>query len=515
VKKTKQQPPYLVKLSRSPASTTVVMPIDQGLLIVDEYLDRHQRDLARYVLDQLTVQAPAESGPWIALLKFHLDGSEVEEALAVAEFVRKKFKDSEGIILACASVYERAEQAEKAIALLEKSLKHCKRKGSLLCNIGILYRTQGEKSAAIAMFERALAVSNNRNPHAYYCLTRILGSNASEEHLSGIENLLKSNGLNRREYGILQFSKAYFFENRDDEEYFKSLHKGNAALAEDHHGYFEHQGTIFNNVRGGFRRDAFRQSATASGQSDALPIFIAGLPRSGSTLLEQVLGAHSACRPVGESRAFTYARARALRELDTPSALDWVEKKGESIDIYQQVLRKLFEQHPLIKDVHGARIVDKSIENTKQIGMILQAYPQAKIIQLQRHPLDNILSCYHQCFEAGFNHLFNLEALAMNYRLYNDYMSFWQELFPGRILVVNYEELVAAPEKYLRDILNFCELDWEPELMSFHKQVGRVRTSTDIQIRQSFNTSAVGKWRRYREFLEPASALLQDEFGPL
>ncbi len=232
------------------------------------------------------------------------------------------------------------------------------------------------------------------------------------------------------------------------------------------------------------------------------PIFIVGMMRSGTSLVEKILSSHSQVFGAGELEfmgrlALPVARAAeadpALR-IDRATAL--AVRQG-----YLGALEGLPEQAPVI--------TDKMPSNLTWVGLILTAFPEAKVIHLNRDPMAVGWSIYRHYFsQDGNGHACDLTDIGRYYRLQQDLMAFWHGLFPGQILDLNYEALTEDQEGQTRALLDWCGLDWEDACLKFHETPGLVRTASSVQVRQKMYRGSSEEWRKYEEFLEPLRVAL-------
>ena len=254
----------------------------------------------------------------------------------------------------------------------------------------------------------------------------------------------------------------------------------------------------------------------AAGQGDGCPngepIFIVGMPRTGTTLVDRILSSHSSVQSIGEVLNFpslvkraSGSRTRPLIDPDTlqrASGIDWASL-GEK---YVASTRPLTGHRP--------RFIDKHPHNFLYIGMIARALPQAKIICLRRPPLDTCLSNFRQLFSPAspyHGYSFDLLDTGRYYLQYQRFMQHAEQRLGGRVLWVEYEELVAAQERETRRILDFCQLEWQEECLRFERNVSPVATASVVQVREKLHGDAMGRWRHYSDELQPLAALLASE----
>jgi tetratricopeptide (TPR) repeat protein len=256
--------------------------------------------------------------------------------------------------------------------------------------------------------------------------------------------------------------------------------------------------------------DAHRCAQPVAGYPSSEPIFVVGLPRSGTTLVERILSAHPAVRSAGELQNFGLAVKRAAA---TPSkrVLDRETiERGAACDLAAVGRQYVDSTRPLTGKT--PRFVDKLPLNFFYIAFIHFALPNAKIVCLRRHPLDSCLSLYRQLFAVAFsyyNFTYRLEDIGRYYVAFDRLMAHWRRVLPGKVLEVPYESLVAEQETTTRALLEFCGLPWEPRCLDFHTNAAPVATASSVQVRAPLYGSAVGRWRRYAAELEPLISQLR------
>ncbi|MFW6076548.1 MAG: tetratricopeptide repeat-containing sulfotransferase family protein [Hyphomicrobiales bacterium] len=268
---------------------------------------------------------------------------------------------------------------------------------------------------------------------------------------------------------------------------FGHFEAGNALFAGVHADDDQRLRSRARKVTSEFTGEFFAQRRERGSDSDQ-PVFVFGLPRSGTTLLEQILASHSQVAGLGE-RDMT---AWFAGYLDTPAP----ERLRKAADIY-------LAGYP--GEVRGkARVIDKSLSSYLEIGLILMVFPNARLINCLRHPLDVAFSAWSQYFAtSAMVYTYSFERLARHMQLYTDVMAHWHRTFPGRILDVRYEDLVTEPEPTVRQGIAHLGLEWEPACLEFHKTSRDVRTASIAQVRRPLYTGSLGHWRAYERHLQP------------
>ncbi len=237
-------------------------------------------------------------------------------------------------------------------------------------------------------------------------------------------------------------------------------------------------------------------SAPRAGHESLRPVFVVGMPRSGTTLVEQILGAHTQVQAAGElnevaEMAFelnTLLAGQGLAALSREQGEQWAGS-------YLEKLAALFPD--------AERIVDKMPHNFLHLGLIAMLFPQARIIHVMRDPLDTCVSCYFQNFGGRHSYAYDLEALGFYYRQYQRVMQHWREVLQLSMYELRYEDLVEKPEQVSRALLEFIGLPWEERCLEFHVARPVVATASYQQVREPIYERSVKRWKQYEDYLQP------------
>jgi tetratricopeptide (TPR) repeat protein len=248
----------------------------------------------------------------------------------------------------------------------------------------------------------------------------------------------------------------------------------------------------------------FAAAGIAEGVSQASPILVVGMPRSGSTLIEQVLASHPDVEGVGEVSDLVDT-IKSFTKQASLFPVTLAELSPEALGVHGRTyMAKLRGRAPLAK-----RVVDKYLFNYMNAGFIARALPNAKIINCMREPMDNCFSCFKVHFTSMVMFAYDLEDLGGMYQQYRRLMDHWHTTFPGRVLDLSYESLVADQEGESRRLLEFCDLEWTDDVLRFHETERRVNTASATQVRKPIYTSSIAKWKQYEEHL----GTLRDALG--
>ena len=236
---------------------------------------------------------------------------------------------------------------------------------------------------------------------------------------------------------------------------------------------------------------AFLQRSLHRGSTSAAPIFVVGMPRSGSSLIEQILSSHGDVHSMGENPAL--ATVVDQHFMGPEREIHW----GDLAEAYLGSMRQ--------RGWKGAgRFVDKTLENHLRVGMIHLMFPKSVILDSTRDPVDTCLSCYRQLFTEGNETLYDLGQIGRAYVRYRRVMEHWERVLPGRVIRVEHERLVADPEEQIRRLVaDACELEWDPACLRFYETVGAVRSASAAQVRRPLFSTSIGRWARFASELGP------------
>ena len=398
---------------------------------------------------------------------------------------------------------------EEALAVYEQIVSRYKPPAKVIMSHGHALKTVGQQAKAIAAYEQAIAMEPTLG-EAYWSLANLKTFRFSDEQIASMEAMLQSQQAKRADYYHLCFAMGKALEDREAFE--KSFHfydKGNQLKKklegydrEENHQNTQRQISCFN-------QQFITERPTGCPVAD--PVFIVGLPRSGSTLLEQILASHSLVDGTKELPDII-ALTRRLGE----------RKKKAQVSKYPEILAKLtpeqltelgeeYLQRASIQRGSAPYFIDKMPNNFAHIGFIHSILPNAKIIDARRHPMDACFSGFKQLFASGQRFTYGLDDIGHYYRDYVELMDHWDTVLPGKVLRVHYEEVIADPEQQIRRLLEHCGLAFEESCLNFHQTDRAVRTASSEQVRQPIYKSSVEQWRHFSPYLGE----LKQALGPV
>ena len=365
---------------------------------------------------------------------------------------------------------------------------------------GHVLKTLGRRAEAEAAYRRCLELQPDFG-EAYYSLADLKNYLFSDAEVAAMQKVLQGPQAGGNAAAQVNFALGRAFEQRRQYgQAFARYAAGNVARrrsAPFDAAAFEQKCL---RVAATFNAE-FLRSRADSGSTDAAPIFVVGLPRSGSTLVEQVLASHSAVEGTMELPHIL----RFVRELD--QTLGGSDTYPESvIGLSAERLTHLgarFIDETRIYRSDRPRFTDKMPNNFSHIGLIQLILPRATIIDVRRHPMDTCFSAYKQHFAQGQSFTYDLEDLGRYYRSYLELMDHWDRVLPGKVFHLAYEDLVRDTEPSIRKLLAHCGLEFEPACLRFHETKRSVRTASSEQVRVPIYDSSIGHWKNFEAQLEP------------
>jgi tetratricopeptide (TPR) repeat protein len=372
-------------------------------------------------------------------------------------------------------------------------------------NKGITLVQQGRIEEGNAAIEVAIGLAPLCG-RSYYNLAQSKQFAANAPILAAMEELTrKSSSLNAEDLTNLHFALGKAFAGVEDyERSFHHLSVGNASKrGQSRYDEADALG-ILARTRATYTREAMARNSRDASPSQ-LPVFIIGMPRSGSTLIEQILASHRDVHGAGEIGNFHKVMSdlggSVAEALAQPEAV-WRISDDQLSRLGANYLGSIHAAAPTAR-----RIVNKMLGNFRFVGLMALAMPGARFIHVQRDPIDTCVSCFSTLFSQCIPYAYDLEELGRYYRAYEAVMEGWRiALPPGKMLEVRYEGVVADLEGQARRIVEYCGLEWDPTCLDFHRNKRSVRTASMVQVRQPLYKSSVGRWRAYERFLGPLMA---------
>jgi tetratricopeptide (TPR) repeat protein len=444
---------------------------------------------------------------WRGLSQALLAQGALPEAEAAVRRLLKIEAENPNNWVVLATVYSRLMRQQDALAAFEEASRMNPAEVRLRLSIGHLNKTLGRRLECEQAYQQCLQMDPGMG-EAYWSLADLKNYVFSDAEIVSMQSLLKGEGGDNEDQAHLHFALGRAFEHKEDyTAAFEHYATGNRRRRKTVPFEIEAFENKTRRVRECFDA-AFFAARSTSGYPDPSPIFIVGLPRSGSTLVEQILASHSSVEGTFELPNLL----TIVREFDHADAAH---------DAYPEIVRAAPPQH--LSDLgrryieetaplRGARpyFIDKMPNNFSHVGLIQAILPRAVIIDARRNPMDACFSTYKQHFAEGQSFSYDLDDLGRYYRCYLSLMDHWDAVLPGKVLHLQYELLIRDPETQIRRLLSHCSLPFEPSCLSFHQTQRPVRTASAEQVRQPLYTSGVGYWRHFEVNLQPLKRALGD-----
>ena len=411
-------------------------------------------------------------------------------------------------LLLKAAILAQIGESEAAIKIYDAVSNQYPGQARLHLNRGHALKTVGKQAEAVAAYRTAISMQPDLG-EAYWSLSNLKTFEFDDADIVRMRAGLESSVAEQEDFVHLSFALGKALEDKGEfDESYRHYSKGNAARrrtvhwdADAHHADIERIAAFFG--------PEFLDSRRGAGNPSPAPIFIVGMPRAGSTLLEQILASHSEVEGTMElpdimaiARQLSPARPRGSAS-GYPAALARLTRAD-----LEAIGSRYLERTALIRS--GAPyFIDKMPNNFAHIGLIHLILPNAKVLDARRHPMACCFSVFKQLFAHGQTFSYSLEEIGRYYRDYVGLMSHWDSVLPGRVLRVDYEAVVEDTEEQVRRMLEYCGLEFERGCLEFYRTERTIRTASSEQVRQPIYRSAVDQWRFYEAHLGPLKESLE------
>ena len=409
-----------------------------------------------------------------------------------------------------ASILARIGEAEAAIDIYKRVLERYPAQPRTHMSMGHALKTLGRQADAIAAYQSAAKLAPGLG-EAYWSLANLKTFKFDDAQIAAMRKEIDRGPESIDDRYHLSFALGKALEDRG--EYDESFHcyaQGNAARrktvrwdADQHARNLDEHQALFS--------EEWLAQAGPCGHPSTAPIFIVGLPRAGSTLLEQILASHSMVEGTMELPDIISIARRLSRKQSRSDASQYPSILGR---MGADELAELGAEYLRRTEIYRSTtpyFIDKMPNNFAHIGLIHLILPNARIIDARRYPMACCFSAYKQLFASGQNFSYSQEEIGRYYRDYVRFMDHWDRVLPGRVLRVNYEDMVADTEAEVRRMLDYCGLAFQESCLRFYRNDRAVRTASSEQVRQPIYADAVEQWRHYESHLTP----LKDRLGLL
>jgi tetratricopeptide (TPR) repeat protein len=463
---------------------------------------------AEIFLLRATALAPDYARAWVDLVDVQREQEKYAEAIESARRLVAIEPDKAESHMVYAGAVGAAGRHEEAIDAYGRALALSPQKAPAMCGMAHHLKTIGSQEEAIAQY-RACITARPDHAEAYWSLANLKTFRFEEAEVAAMEALVEEAKLPDESLCMLHNALGLEYEARMDfDRAFANFERCNILRRKQESYDPVDTEATHDRVISFFDEERLQQGATAD--VDPVPIFIVGLPRSGSTLIEQILASHSRVEGTHElSDLSKLVRSYRGRRIELfPETLGGLKPEG-----WARLGREYLERTG--KHRSGAPFfIDKNPNNFVFIGLLKLAIPNAKVINARRHPVDSCFGSYKQLFASGQPFTYDLTELGEYYLQYQRLMEHWHRVLPGFVLDVHYEDVVSDLENEVRRLLDFSGLPFEEACLDFHETRRAVKTASSEQVRRPIYSSSVNTWRNYErhlgELLHILNPLLDD-----
>jgi tetratricopeptide (TPR) repeat protein len=409
------------------------------------------------------------------------------------------------------NILTRAQRFEESLDAYRHALKLNPHSAGALSQVGHVLKTIGRQEESIEAFRKCIKAHPGFG-EAYWSLANLKTFEFNEDEVEVMERMVEDQNLGDEPRVNFFLSLGKHFENEKNyDKAFENYSRGN-SLRREHEIYDPVQTQVVHDrIIEVFNRE-FLQAREGWGDPDPAPILVVGLPRSGSTLIEQILASHSMVEGTMElpdlSRVITGLSRRSPRGVEYPEAAGTLDEAAA------RSLGQSYIESTMRYRTGKAWFIDKMPNNFSSIGFLHLILPNAKVIDARRHPLDSCLGSYKQLFFKGQSFTYEQFELGHYYLEYRRIMEHWRETLPGKVLEVQYEQMVMDQENQTRRLLEYCGLPWEDQCLRFYETDRAINTASSEQVRQPIYTKALNFWRNYEahlgELIETLEPLLKE-----
>ncbi len=429
-------------------------------------------------------------------------------ALAAALKAAELKPSSAGTLDGIGAIFSFCNEQHKALEFFQQAVTAEPNNAHYLYNLASVQRMVGELDAAEATCNRTIQL----NPHdykAYYTRSDLRTYSENDNHIEQMSSLLSSGITGWRGKMLIHYSLAKELEDvKRYAESFRHLESAN-QLQRKHMDYdLESDIDTLDKLISTHNPESLMDKS--GGHDTDEPIFILGLPRTGTTLVERILASHSKVYSAGELNNFAVELVKAVQNCSGERMFSKLELVEKSLTVDKKALGQAYLDSTRPRTGHTPYFIDKMPQNFLYCGLIHAALPRVRIIHLNRNPMDTCYAIYKTMFTHAYPYSYDLEDLGKYYIAYHQLMQHWRAVIGDNMLEVNYENLVHDQKQQSRRIVEFCGLEWEEACLQFYENKSAATTASATQVRQPVYQSSVGKWKNNEGQLQSLIRLFKE-----
>ncbi|UVW36017.1 sulfotransferase [SAR92 clade bacterium H455] len=479
--------------------------------LINRALETGRARWAEELSRSLVRKMPEQSKWWLKLSSALARQDQLVEAQEAVQQVLSIEPDLEEARMLLGSIFVRDNRFADALSQYDAVLQQNPNNIAALAQKGSALKTLGRQHESIQCLRRCMELDRSFG-EAAWSLSNLKTYRFSDDEVVNIKAVLAVENLKDKDAVHFNYALGKAYEHRQQwDQAFAAYQTANRIKQQSAIWNADEFSAQVDQIIATFTPQLLQQHHN-SGVDDSSPIFVLGLPRSGSTLQEQILSSHSQVEGTRELPYIPWIAQRLNRKPNPMCQDNYPLGAGQlEADQWRLLGTQFLAQAKRHRQTEAPFFIDKLPNNFLYVGLILLAMPNAKIINTVRNPMDNCFGCFKQLWAEGQNFTYDLEDLGRYYRDYHRLMAHWQAIFGDKIFSVNYEAVVANLETNVQELLDYCGLPMEEQCLRFHETERAVNTASSEQVRQPIYSSAVAYWRHFEEHLQP----LKDALGDL
>ncbi len=428
--------------------------------------------------------------------------SQVAQAIATNDSLAIQHANDAQKLARIAELYLHLGQHIKVAETHQKAVDLMPNNPIYLYNLAAAKINTGELEDSKKLLKQLIKIAP-QDFDAYNMRSGLTTASQEQNHTSELQRMLLQHTSNPKASIALGFSLAKEYEDLGNhQKSWHNLDNANKARKKNLSYCVENDIDAIEHIMQTINHHSLAQHETS--HCKHTPVFIVGLPRSGTTLTDRILSSHNQVSSLGEINALAFSLMHCVGEHQ--GKIQLIEK---SVKIDFNSLANKYTQATRGYGMTEAYLIDKTPLNFLYLGLIKKAFPNAKIVHVKRHPMDSCYAIYKTLFRMGYPFSYDLDDLANYYIAYTNLMKHWDTCFENAFYELNYEDLVNNTEETVKELLNYCQLKWNPNVLTMHKNRSPTATASAVQVRQNIYTTSVAKWKNHSKSLQGLKSQLE------